>query len=202
MKLGLRYTNFNKLYNVFEPRISTNYQFLRDQFLNFSFQNLYQFLHQAAISSQNTPIDFYLPSNQSLKPQESQQISLGYGVIYDLFTVEIDAYFKNIQNYIEFRNGSLHNLFSNDIYGDISVGTLTSYGAEFSMKYQKKQLKANLSYTYSKSKAQFDELNDGLQFPVVFDRPHNFNILLNYQVNKRLTLGTLFLLTRIKLLAL
>jgi hypothetical protein len=86
-------------------------------------------------------------------------------------------------------------LFSNDIYGDISVGTLTSYGAEFSMKYQKKQLKANLSYAYSKSKAQFDELNDGLQFPVAFDRPHNFNILLNYQVNKRLTLGTLFLLT-------
>jgi hypothetical protein len=195
VKLGLRYTNFNKLYNVFEPRISTNYQFLPDQFLKFSYQKLYQFVHQAAISSQNTPIDFYMPSNQSLKPQESQQISLGYGVIYDLFTVEIDAYFKNIQNYIEFRNGSLHNLFSNDIYGDISVGTLTSYGAEFSMKYQKKQLKANLSYTYSKSKAQFDELNDGLQFPVAFDRPHNFNILLNYQVNKRLTLGTLFLLT-------
>ena len=195
IKLGLRFTNFNGLYNVFEPRISSNYQFLPDQFLKFSYQKLYQFVHQAAVSSQSTPIDFYLPSNNSVKPQKSQQISLGYGRVFDFVSVEIDSYFKDVQNYIEFKNGSLHNLFTNDIYGDMSVGKLTSYGAEFSVKYQKEMLTANLSYTYSKSEAQFDDINYGIKFPVVFDRPHNFNVLLSYPVNKKLTLGALFLLT-------
>jgi hypothetical protein len=195
IKLGLRYTNFNGLYNVFEPRINTNYQFSPNQFLKFSYQKLYQFVHQAALSSQSTPIDFYLPSNNSVKPQESQQISLGYGRVFDLFSVEIDSYFKDVKNYIEFKNGSLHNLFTNDIYGDISVGKLISYGVEFSVKYQKEKMTAHLSYTYSKSEAQFDDINYGKKFPVVFDRPHNFNVLLNYQVNKKWTLGALFLLT-------
>ena len=195
IKLGLRYTNFNGLYNVFEPRVNTNYQFSPNQFLKFSYQRLYQFVHQAALSSQSTPIDFYLPSNKSLKPQKSHQVSLGYGRIFDLFSLEVDSYYKDVQNYIEFKNGSLQNLFTNDIYSDISVGKLTSYGAEFSLKYQNKKLTGNLSYTYSKTEAQMDDINDGKKYPVVFDRPHSFNVLLDYQISKKLTLGALFVLT-------
>ncbi len=195
IKAGLRFTNFDSKYNVFEPRISFNYEFIQNQFLKLSYQKLNQFVHQAAFTSQGTPLDFYLPSNKDVKPQKLNQVSLGYGRIFDVYSIELDSYYKNTQNYIEFKNGSLFNLFSNDVYSDISSGELISYGIETSLKYSKNRTTASFSYTFSKTNAQFDDINYGKIFPVVFDRPHNFSFLLDYQLSKKLVLGALFIFT-------
>lgn len=203
LKLGLRRTFFSLQkssifsdYNkaVLEPRFSVNYEFKEAQYLKFAYQDLYQFVHQSQIASYSTPIDFFIPSHKNLKPQRGFQYSASYARDLDFINFEISAYYKKINNYAEFLKGSVNTLFLENIYDDVVSGELNAGGLELSanIKFTDK-LNGNLNYTLSKTKAKFDELNNGNSFPVVFDRPNNLNMALNYKWSKKLKLGMNFI---------
>ncbi|NIJ43870.1 hypothetical protein FHR24_000309 [Wenyingzhuangia heitensis] len=205
LKLGLRKTFFNlkessifKDYSnsVLEPRISVNYEFKEDEYLKFAYQDLYQFIHQSHIASYSTPVDFFIPSQNNLKPQRGFQYSFSYARDLENLNLEIAVYYKKVKNYSEFVNGSINTLFLENIYDDIITGELNSKGIEFSTSFRfSDKLKGNLNYTFSKTEARFKELNKGNRFPVIFDRPHNINMGLNYDLNKKIELGTNFIFT-------
>ena len=204
-KIGLRYSNFNikasTLFNtyqngVFEPRLSVNYEFKDQEYVKFSYQNLNQFEHQSFISTYSTPIDFFLPSHQDLKPQKVNQWSLSYAKVRALYDFEISPYYKTIDHYTEFLQGSLNTLFLENLYDDIVAGNLFSYGVEFSTAFKiNHKLNGNLNYTFSRTKAKFNDVNNGAYFPVVFDRPHNLNTSLNYKWSSKIDLGMSFIFT-------
>jgi len=204
VKLGIRYTRFSikasNVFNayhkgVFEPRLSANYELKPEEYLKISYQNLYQFTHQSTISSYSTPIDFFIPSHQNLTPQHGQQFSLSYGKELDFGNVEIALYHKKVQNYTEFIQGSINTLFIENIYEDVVSGILKSSGIEFSTNLNiSDRLNGNLSYTFSSTKAQFEDLNNGKPFSVIFDRPHNLNTSLHYNWNKKAKIGLNFVL--------
>ncbi len=201
-KAGLRLTTFlternalidrETFYNV-EPRISFKYQFLEDQAFKLSYQRLGQFIHQASISSFSLPADFFIISTKNLKPQSSNQISLGHS--YETSGLQLNSalYYKNVSHYTEFENGSVNNLFSNNIYEDILVGQFNSYGLEFSINKKINKLTVQGALTLSKTVANFDEINEGNNFPSTFDRPININTIFHYKLNDRIELGALFL---------
>ena len=204
LKAGLRLTAFfnetepkeiRKKYIVLEPRLSLNYKLSDIQSFKFSYQRLYQFLHQASVSSLSLPVDFYLPSNAQVKPQLSNQVSVGYFLDKENFNLAVSPYYNYISNYIEFKNGSINNLFNNNIYDDIVFGNLQSYGLEVSLQAQQGKLSGAFSYTLSSTKAKFNEINNGKPFNTVFDRPHNLNMSVNYQFNSKVKFGALFVLT-------
>ncbi len=201
LKLGLRYTSFSAQENenfgsyqnsVFEPRISLNFEVFPEEYIKFSYQNLYQYVHQAIVSTFQSPIDFYLPSNADLNPQNSSQITISYAKNWETFHLELGSYYKSIRDYTEFKNGAIGNLFNSNVYDDIVVGSLTSFGTELSLQKKTEHFTGMLSYTYSKTRAVFDEINEGNPFPVTFDRPHNLNAIINYQLSSRFSLGVLF----------
>ena len=204
LKIGLRLTSFlntteevktRKGYLVVEPRISLNYKLRDMESIKFSYQRLHQFLHQASVSSLSLPVDFNLPSNSNLKPQLSNQFSMGYYLDKEYFHLGLTPYYNYISNYIEFKNGSINNLFNNNIYEDIIFGNIQSYGLEVSLKAERNKFNGTLSYTLSSTEAQFDEVNNGKSFKTSFDRPHNLNVILNYQLNSKIEFGALFVLT-------
>jgi len=204
LKVGLRLTTFinatdtkedRKYYVVPEPRLSLNYKLRDIESIKFSFQRLYQFLHQASVSSLSLPLDFYLPSNANVKPQLSNQVSMGYFFDKENFHFGVSPYYNYISNYIEFKNGSINNLFNNNIYNDIVFGSLQSLGLEVSLQAELGKLSGALSYTLSSTKAKFNQINNGKLFNTVFDRPHNLSISTNYQLNSKVQFGALFVLT-------
>ncbi|MFB9055290.1 carboxypeptidase-like regulatory domain-containing protein [Mariniflexile ostreae] len=204
LKMGLRWATFfakaNALLeaNVFtslEPRISIKYQILDDQAFKFSYQRLEQFVHQASISSFSLPADFFVISSNTLRPQAVNQVSLGYAYEENGLQINSGLYFKNVSHYTEFENGSVNNLFSNNIYNDILTGKFNSYGLEVSVNKKVNSLTVQGAITLSKTRAQFDGINQGNYFPATFDRPININTIMHYRLNNRLELGALFLFT-------
>lgn len=198
LKSGVRYNYYvNDDYreSYFEPRFSLHYEFKENNALKFSYQHLRQSLHQARINTFSLPIDYYIPANSELNFQKSHQFSSGYFFDRKKVSGGISAYYKRIWDYSEFKNGALNNLFSNDLYADVVTGTLKAYGIETSLEAQLGLIDVSLNYTYSRSQAKFKEINNGETFPVVFDRPHNFNITASYKLNDKIALNGLFVYT-------
>jgi hypothetical protein len=202
VKTGLRLTTFFTKENALvtagaffsvEPRVSLKYQYLKSHALKVSYQRLSQFIHQASISSFSLPADFFVVSTKKLKPQVVNQISFGHSYEENGLQLNSAVYFKNVSNYTEFENGSLNNLFSNNIYDDILVGKFNSYGLEASVNKKVNKFTAQAAITLSKTVARFNEINQGDYFPATFDRPVNVNTILHYALNDRIELGALFL---------
>jgi len=204
IKAGLRATLFATKSNtlvdsdnrfVLEPRLSVKYQFKDTQAYKFSYQRLNQFIHQASVGSFSLPADFFVISTQNIKPQLVNQWSAGYVLEKNGLQLNTALYYKNVSRYTEFENGSVNNLFSNNIYNDIIVGTFDSFGLEISVNKKINKLTAQLALTLSRTLAKFNEINDSQYFPTTFDRPVNINSILHYRLNNRIELGALFLFT-------
>ncbi|TXE10173.1 TonB-dependent receptor [Seonamhaeicola algicola] len=203
-KLGLRLSSFftkeNSLideHHFFgvEPRISVKYQSKKNQAYKLSYQRLNQFTHQASISSFSLPADFFIISTNKIKPQISNQYSFGYSYETNGLQLNSAAYYKRVINYTEFENGSVNNLFSNNIYDDVLVGQFKSYGLELSINKKVNKLTLQGALTLSKTIARFNEINEGKYFAATFDRPVNINSIAHYKLNNRIEFGALFIFT-------
>lgn len=203
-KTGLRFTSFFTINNALidketffsmEPRVSLKYKYKENQVFKFSYQRLSQFVHQASVSSYSLPADFFVISTNKIKPQVSNQFSLGYSYEINSLQLNSGVYFKNVANYTEFENGSVNNLFSNNIYEDMLVGEFNSYGFELSVNKKVKKITAQGSLTLSRTLAKFEEINNGNYYPTTFDRPLNINAIVHYKLNNKLEFGALFLFT-------
>lgn len=204
IKTGLRATVFinqeNALINketfyALEPRISLKYKLSNNQVFKTSYQRLTQFIHQASVDSFNSPTDFFIISSGNIKPQIVNQFSLGHAFEDGAVQLKSAIFYKEVSNFTDFENGSANNLLSNNIYDDILVGKLKSYGVEFSANKRIKKLTSQLALTLSRTKAKFDRINSGNYFPAIFDRPINFNSINRYKLNDRIEFGALFLFT-------
>lgn len=203
-KAGLRFTGYfteanalieSDTFLVLEPRLSFKYQYTDNHAIKLSYQKLNQFIHQASIGTLSLPADFFVVSTDAFKPQLSHQVSLGY--IYENNSTQWNSavYYKDVANYTEFENGSVNNLFSNNIYDDILIGTFKSYGLELSINKKVHKFTGQAALTLSKTIAKFDAINAGNYFPATFDRPINVNAIGHYRLNDRIDLSALFIFT-------
>ncbi len=204
VKTGVRATTYinqkNELINreifyALEPRLSLKYKLSNNQVFKASYQRLSQFVHQASVNSFNSPTDFFIVSTGNVKPQVVNQFSIGH--VFEQGTVQLESavFYKDVNGFTDFENGSANNLLSNNIYDDILVGKLKSYGLEFSVNKKIKKLTSQLALTLSKTRAKFDRINNGNYYPTIFDRPINFNSINHYKLNDMLEFGALFLFT-------
>ena len=201
-KLDFRLTNYiytkndsynEKRYTTIDPRITIKYNTNDNYSFKLSYQNNHQFLHQTTISSLNLPTDFYLLSNVNAKPQGNHLFNLEYVTNLKNINITSDLYFNKVNNYSELLNGTINNLFTENIYDKLIFGNLISYGLEIGLNYKYKALSSSLNYTYSRSKIKFKEINNGQSINSIFDRPHNINTNINYNLNPKVKVGILFM---------
>ena len=74
------------------------------------------------------------------------------------------------------------------VEGEIRQGKGDSYGLEFSIIKSIGNFSGQISYTYSRSMLQIEDLNNNRWFPSNFDRPQNFSMNLSWQLKPRWTL--------------
>ena len=192
-----QYAN-NELVKAFyglEPRLNLNYEINKASSVKLSYHRIFQYFHQATLSTFSLPVDFYYPSTIEADPQESNQITMGLNKIFKGFDIALEAYYNHISNLSEFKNGSVNNLFNDNMYGDIVFGKAQSVGLELSVHRKWKKWTGLFSYALSKSVSQFPELNGGEWFSSTFDRPHNLNSLISYTLNKKWSFSVTFILT-------
>jgi len=176
-----------KTYGGFEPRLSAKFEVDNQSSVKASVNRAFQYLHLLSNSTSAQPTDIWVPSSNNVKPQISDQVSLGYFRNFkdNKYEASVEGYYKLFQNQIDYRNGA--NLFFNDeAEGDLVYGKGRAYGAEFYLRKQTGKFTGWVSYTWSRSLRTFDQINEGNEFPSRQDRIHDFAIVMMYEINDRL----------------
>ncbi len=177
-------------YGGFEPRITAKYQLNDEASIKGGYTRNFQYIHLLSNTTTSSPTDLWVPSSNNVKPQTVEQFSIGYFRNFsdNMFEFSFETYFKNLQNQIDYRNGS--NLIFNAQYeGSLAYGKGIAYGAEFFLKKTKGNLTGWISYTLSRSLRQFNGINNGSFYPAKQDRIHDLAIVAIYKLSKKLTLS-------------
>jgi CarboxypepD_reg-like domain/TonB-dependent Receptor Plug Domain len=193
----IHYGNGEKVadYSGFEPRLSGRYLFRDGSSFKAGYMKNYQYIHLNSFSPTSLPTDVWLPSTDRLKPQHSNQYSIGYfrNFLADKWESSVEVYYKDTYNISEYKEGADPAQTVNDNIDNLLwFGKGWSYGAEFFLKKRSGKLNGWIGYTWAKTMRQFDEINGGRAFPSRWDRRHDLNFVCNYQINRRMDLGFVF----------
>jgi CarboxypepD_reg-like domain/TonB-dependent Receptor Plug Domain len=180
-----------KIFNTYgglEPRLLVNYIINDSNSVKVSYARTRQYIHLLSNTTSTTPFDLWLPSNVNIPPEIADQYTLGYfrNFSNNLFETSVEIYYKTLQNQIDYRNGA--NLILNSkVESQLVFGKGWGYGAEFLIRKKYGKLTGWISYTISRTKRQFNDINDGIAFLAKQDRPHNVAIVGMYELSPKLT---------------
>ncbi len=183
-----------KFYNVPEPRLAMNYTINKKNSVKASYARSGQYLQIVSNTSASTPLDFYLPATNNIKPLTSDQVSVGYFRNFKENTYEASAevYYKSLDNQLDYIDNS--KLFLNKyLEGDLLQGKGRAYGLELFVKKNKGKFTGWISYTLSKTERKVNGISNNEWFLSKYDRTHNASVVLMYDITKRLTLSTNFI---------
>lgn len=177
-------------YPAWEPRLGIMYNINNVSSVKASYSRTYQFLQLASVSNGGMPLDYWFPSNNNVKPQKSDQFGIGYfrNFSNNKFETSIELFYKQMDNVIDFKDHT-STLFNSRLEGDIRTGDAYSYGAEFLIRKNEGKLNGWVSYTLSRAIRKIPEINNGKEYSAPYDKPHNVNVVLNYNVTRRFTVS-------------
>lgn len=177
-------------YTGFEPRFNLTWLLTDNSSFKAGFNRMSQYIHLLSNSSSGTPIDYWLPSSNNIKPQFISQISAGYFREFNAKAIDIsiEGYYKKMENQIDYRNNA--DVFLNEnAEAELLLGIGRAYGLEFLIKKNSEIFTGWISYTLSRTEKRFDEINNGSWYPARQDRTHDISIVTNMQANKKLSLS-------------
>jgi hypothetical protein len=188
--IQLERSGFYKTQGGLAPRIGINFQLDDRSSLKASYNRLYQFLHLLTNTTTTTPTDLWLPSSNNVKPQVSDQLSSGYFRNFsdNEYESSVELYYKDMRNQIDYKNGA-ELLLNSVVESELVFGKGWAYGAEFLFKRKTGRLNGWISYTWSRTMRQFDEISNGNPFPARHDRTHDVSVIAMYDISKKLKLS-------------
>lgn len=180
--------DFFNTYPSLEPRLAFTYLINAVSSIKGSYSHTAQFLTLAQNSTAGTPLDIWFPATPNVKPQLCDQVSMGYfrNVRENMFELSSEVYYKNYRKVIDFRDHALL-LLNPYLEGELRIGKGYSYGIENMIRKNEGKLTGWLSYTYSRSFRIIPDINEGNRYNAPYDKPHSVNIVVNYDVSKRVT---------------
>tara|TARA_B110000263_G_scaffold115626_1_gene100779 strand:- start:24 stop:2405 length:2382 start_codon:yes stop_codon:yes gene_type:complete len=182
-------------YRHIEPRLSLRYKLNTTSSIKAAYTENYQYVHLASTSSVSLPTDLWVPSSSGIKPKFARQYALGYfkNLNDNMYETSLEAYYKEMTNLIEYREGYLPEDNTNSSGDDsFTFGDGESYGIEVLLKKIKGKTTGWIGYTLSKTTRYFDEVNNGIPFPAKYDRRHDLSITATHKLSKSWVLSGVF----------
>lgn len=173
-------------YTDLEPRLAATYLINSNTSIKASYTKTNQFIHLATTSGAQFPADLWVPSSKIVQPQKAHQLAIGWFKNFreNLYETSIEAYYKPMQNQIEFKPGA-QLFFNQNLENEMIFGNGLSYGVEVLGKKKFGKLTGWFGYTWSKATRQFDELNQGKSFYYRYDRTHDISLVATYTLNSK-----------------
>ena len=181
------------IYNTFyglEPRVSLNYSVNAKSSIKASYSRTKQYLHLASNSTAGSPLDVWLPSSPNIEPQLANQVAVGYfrNFFDDVIETSIEFYYKDMDNQIDFKDHA-DLMLNPELEGEFRFGDAWSYGMELLLRKQEGKFTGWISYTLSKAKRKFPDINKGKVYASVYDKPHNISLVGSYELSPRLNIS-------------
>jgi len=180
---------FNTEFNP-EPRVAAMYQLDEHSSIKASYSRTVQYAQVASSATGGLPFDVWFPVSPNVKPQKCDQFALGYfrNFLNDALETSVEVYYKNMKNVIDFKDNAItYGYLLLD--GELRTGKGYSYGVELLVRKTIGKFTGWISYTYSRSFRTIPEISHGQRYRSPYDRPHNFVIVANYDITKRITVA-------------
>lgn len=181
-----------KTWSAPDIRLSARYTLSDNESLKISYNTLEQYIHMLSNTVSISPTDIWKLSDPNIKPQQGDQISLGYYRNFKSNTIEasVEVYYKRLKNYLDYKSGATL-LLNPHIETDVLTTKGKAYGAELLLKKMTGKFNGWFSYTYSRTFLKQDDplagqlINYGNWYPADFDKPNNLNFIGNYKISHR-----------------
>jgi len=181
-----------KTYPGVDFRFSGRLELTRNSSIKLGFQRMFQYIHMMSNTTSMSPTDIWKLSNEYIKPQRGDQVSLGIYHNYGRKGIQTSAegYYKLLENIPDYKGGAVL-LMNNYLEADVISTRGKAYGVELMVRRESGVLNGWVSYTYSRimlrSEGIFasEKINDNQWFPANYDKPHDFKIVANAKVSRR-----------------
>ena len=175
-----------------EFRVSGRYSITDDFSVKAGFNSMYQYIHTLSNTTTVSPIDTWKLSDSNIKPQRSNQYSLGFFKNFedDMYELSLEGYYKTSDDILDFKTGA-QLLLNDNIEQEVLQGEGQAYGVEFLVRKNSGKLNGWLGYTYSRSLIKFasefaeETINGGEFFPSNLDKPHDVSLVANWKFTTR-----------------
>lgn len=186
---GIRSSLFRtgaKNYLSVEPRMAFSYFLTSGSTIKASVQKMFQPLHLLTNTALNMPTDLWVPATARISPSVAWQYDLEYGQnLFENFCFSLDLYYKPIKNIIQYKQGiSFLKAYSKTWQDLVDVGNGLNFGAEIMIEKTTGKFQGWVNYTLAWAWLKFKNINNNSFFPFKYDRRHDINILLNYDIRK------------------
>ncbi|MDX2000795.1 MAG: TonB-dependent receptor [Chitinophagales bacterium] len=184
---------FVKTYANPEPRLNASYLINEHSSIKAGYARNSQYLHLITNSTTGSPTDKWVPTNNIIRPEIADQVSLGYFLNFhkNMFELSIETYYKAMQNQVDYKNGA--NVNTNDpIEPELLFGRGRAYGIELLLKKKTGKFTGWVGYTLSRTERQITEINGGNWYPARQDRTHDLSFVGIYSINKKWTVSASF----------
>ncbi|MFH7004011.1 TonB-dependent receptor [Flavobacterium bizetiae] len=193
-ELGLRINYYtsgsNDSYLHFQPRVLLNYVANEKYSFYGSYNRQYQYLSLVTTSSVGIPTDFWIASSNGIKPQSSDEFSIGANQnISKSISSSFGGFYRLMNNLLEYPYGITQFNEITTLKNDLLVGKGKAYGLEMMLRKNSGKFTGWLSYTLSWSDRNFDELNNGNTYFAKYDRRHNLSVVGMYDLNSKWNFG-------------
>ncbi len=178
-----------KTYLNAEPRLALSYQFNPSSSVKASYVRNVQNLHLISNSTTASPTDKWLASTNVVKPEISDQYSIGYykNIAGNLYELNVEAYYKYMQNQIDYRDGADIYINSDAIESQLLFGKGRAYGIEWLFKKKAGRFNGWVSYTLSKTERKINGISNNNWYNAKQDRTHDIAVVGIFQLNKKWT---------------
>ena len=199
LRYGLRlsgYTSLNRedwqpiqTYRGLEPRASLSARLGPRASLKAAYSRSRQYFQQALVSISGSPIDVWMAASPVVKPQISDQYTLGYYQFFgqDALEASCELFFKNNRNTADFVENSGFVLDQPDREAYLRFGRSYAYGAELMLRYGRGPWSGWLGYTWSRAIYDIPEINGGKPYASPVNHEHSVDLFLSYEISQRLT---------------
>lgn len=190
---GLRGNYFSEgEYLRLEPRASVEFRPSERVRLQAAYGRYYQFL-TLITNEAFSGFDLWLTTDEGVPPSFGDQFIIGAKTIpFENYAIDVEFYYRTMNDLFEL------NPFISDAAGlDYSelfrFGEGFAYGAEFFLERQAGRLTGFLGYTFGITRRKFPGFNTKVMdnpararfYPPKYDRTHDINLVLNYDISGR-----------------
>ena len=184
--------DFIQNYGSPEIRISLRYKVGSDFSIKAGYNSQSQFIHVLSNTTAIAPTDIWKLSDPNIRPQQGDQVSIGFYKNLKSNTIEtsLEFYYKHINDYLDYKPGASL-LLNHNIETEVINTKGKAYGAELLIKKTAGKLTGWISYTYSRILLRSDDpdiatrVNKGEYYPANYDKPHDVTVTSIFRVNHR-----------------
>jgi hypothetical protein len=183
--------NKNKNFFNIEPRISSRFDMGKNKYLKFAVSRNVQHLH--LLNNANI-YEQWIANSDKVLPEIADQVSLGLEKWSknNFYELNVDIYYKNLQNQIDFKESIGFNSIVN-YENTIAYGIGRSYGLELKILKHDDIFSGWISYGLSKSEKLIAGINNNDWYNNIQDRRHSISFLTMYKINRKINISSVFI---------